>query len=274
MWRQQNWWAERDVCMYLYACGRISRASLVLRRANLPEIVGPGSSHAARRVSRRRRASAVTVHHTQRDAGRESHYERRREEVHDGSDLRLAIIVRQHYATVHPAIMAGKLGALVTQLAGEVRAIDYRGVSAALDVHQEHRLDVPRGGHCFGQRGFVTAKISGGEEEKEESVAGEFEFLCLPPDTHANLRIGRYRSSRNGFQFFFHFPPYTHTHTQAAHSILKLNNGWEKERRAGTRVMSVMSLNFMDYVHYAFRTLYARIYGNYSKSLRATRGIS
>lgn len=86
-------------------------------------------------MPRRRRAPAVTVHHTQRDAGRESHYERCREEVHDGSDLCLAIIVRQHYATVHPAVMAGKPRALVTQLAGEVHAVDHRRISAALDVH-------------------------------------------------------------------------------------------------------------------------------------------
>lgn len=99
------------------------------------------------------------MHHTQRDAGRESHYERRREEVHDGSDLCLAIIVRQHYATVHPAIMTGKLGALVTQLAGEVLAIDCRWISTALDVHQQHRLDVPRGGHCSTKR-YFTAEIS------------------------------------------------------------------------------------------------------------------
>jgi len=99
-------------------------------------------------MSRWRRAPAVTVHHTQRDAGRESHYERRREEVHDGSD-----------ATVHPAIMAGKLRALVTQLAGEVLAIDYWRISATLDVHQQHRLDVPRGRLCLTKR-YFTADIS------------------------------------------------------------------------------------------------------------------
>lgn len=99
-------------------------------------------------MSRGRRASAVTVHHTQRDAGRESHYKGRREEVHNDGDLCLAIIVRHHYTTIHPAIMAGKPRALVTQLAGEVVAVDCRRVPAALDVHQEHRLDVARGGHC------------------------------------------------------------------------------------------------------------------------------
>lgn len=113
-------------------------------------------------MSRWRRAPAVTVHHTQRDAGRESHYERRREEVHDSSDLCLAIIVCHHYATIHPAIMAGKLRALVTQLAGEVLAIDYRRISAALDVHQQHRLDISRGGHCSTKRCF-TAEISIGQ---------------------------------------------------------------------------------------------------------------
>ena len=113
-------------------------------------------------MSRWWRAPAVTVHHTQRDASRESHYERRREEVHDGSDLCLAIIVRHHYATVHPAIMARKLRAFVTQLAGEVLAIDYRRISATLDVHQQHRLDVPRRGHCSTKR-YFTAKISIGE---------------------------------------------------------------------------------------------------------------
>lgn len=113
-------------------------------------------------MSRWRRAPAVTVHHTQHDAGRESHYERRREEVHDDSDLCLAIIVRQHYATVHPAVMAGELRALVTQLASEVLAIDYRRISAALDVHQQHRLDIPRGGHCSTKR-YFTAEINIGE---------------------------------------------------------------------------------------------------------------
>lgn len=121
---------------------------LLILTNQLPEIVALGSSHAAWRMSRGRRASAVTVHHTQRDAGRESHYERRGEEVHNDGDLCLAIIVRHHYTTVHPAIMAGKFRALVTQLAGEVLAVDCRRVSAALDVHQQHRLDVPRGGYC------------------------------------------------------------------------------------------------------------------------------
>jgi len=99
-------------------------------------------------VSRGRRAPAVTVHHTQHDAGRDSHYERCREEVHNDGDLRLAIIVRHRYAAVHAAVMAGEPRALVTELAGEVLAVDVRRIAAALDVHQQHRLDVPRGGHC------------------------------------------------------------------------------------------------------------------------------
>lgn len=75
------------------------------------------------------------MHHTQRDAGRESHYERRREEVHDGSDLCFTIIVRHHYTAVHAAVVAGEPRALVPQLAGEVLAVDHRRVSAALDVY-------------------------------------------------------------------------------------------------------------------------------------------
>lgn len=82
-----------------------------------------------------RTAPAVTVHHTQSDAGRESHYERRREEVNDGGDLRLAIIVRHHYTAVHAAVMAGELRTLVAQFASEVFAVYDRRIAATLDVH-------------------------------------------------------------------------------------------------------------------------------------------
>lgn len=93
-------------------------------------------------------APAVTVHHTQSDAGRESHYERRREEVYDGGDLRLAVIVRHHYAAVHAAVMAGEFRAFVAQFAGEILAVDDRRIAAPFDVHQQHRLHVAWRWHC------------------------------------------------------------------------------------------------------------------------------
>lgn len=108
----------------------------------LPEIVASGSLDASRRMSWRWAASAVTMHHTQSDAGRESHYERRREEVYDSGDLRLAVIVRHHYAAVHSAVMAGKFRTLVAQFASEVLAVDDRRVAAPFNVHQEHCLHV------------------------------------------------------------------------------------------------------------------------------------
>lgn len=172
----------------MYMCMCVS--GFVLWRGWLPEVVAPGSSHAAWRMSRWRRAPAVTVHHTQRDAGRESHYERRSEEVHDDSDLCLAIIVRQHYATIHPAIMAGKLRALVTQLAGEVLAIDCRRISAALDVDQQHRLDVPRRGHCSTKRRF-TAEIN----IRQIWIFKLAEHACIVDLSNWNV-----------FQFLFDFP--------------------------------------------------------------------
>lgn len=82
-------------------------------KVTLPEIVAPASSHSSRRMPWRWTAPAVTVHHTQSDAGRESHYERRCEEVYDGGDLRLAVIVRHHYAAVHAAVMAREFRAFV-----------------------------------------------------------------------------------------------------------------------------------------------------------------
>lgn len=99
-------------------------------------------------MSGRRTAPTVTVHHTQSDAGRESHYEWRREEVYDGGNLRLAVVVRHHYAAVHTAVMAGELRALVAQFPGEVVAVDDRWIPAPFDVHQEGRLDVTRRRHC------------------------------------------------------------------------------------------------------------------------------
>lgn len=93
-------------------------------------------------------APAVTVHHTQSDAGRESHYERRREEVYDGGDLRFAVIVRHHYAAVHTAVMAGKFRAFVAHFAGEVLAVDDRRIAAPFDVHQKHCLHIAGSRHC------------------------------------------------------------------------------------------------------------------------------
>lgn len=119
-----------------------------LFKVTLPEIVAPASSDSSRRMPWRWTAPAVTVHHTQSDAGRESHYERRREEVYDGGDLRLAVIVRHHYAAVHAAVMAGEFRAFVAQFAGEILAVDDRRIAATFDVHQQHRLHVAWRWHC------------------------------------------------------------------------------------------------------------------------------
>lgn len=110
--------------------------------------MAPGPPDPARRMPGWWTAPTVTVHHTQSDAGRESHYERRRQEVYDGGDLRLVVIVRHHYAAVHAAVMAGEPRALVAQFAGEVVAVDDRRIAAPFDVHQEHRLDVAWRRHC------------------------------------------------------------------------------------------------------------------------------
>ena len=101
-------------------------------------------------------APAVTVHYTQSDAGRESHYERRREEVYDGGDLRLAVIVRHHYAAVHAAVMAGEFRAFVAQFAGEILAVDDRRIAATFDVHQQHRLHVAWRWHCRNYHNIIV----------------------------------------------------------------------------------------------------------------------
>lgn len=80
--------------------------------------------------------------------------------MYDGGDLRLAVIVRHHYAAVHAAVMAGEFRAFVAQFAGEVLAVDDRRIAAAFDVHQEHRLHVAWRRHCRKRKCLVTLRIS------------------------------------------------------------------------------------------------------------------
>lgn len=91
---------------------------------------------------RGRRAPAIAVHHAQRNAGCQCNDERDSEEVHYGCELCLAIILGHNNAAVNAAVMAWKLSTLVTQFTSEIFTVDRRRISAALDVHQQHRLDI------------------------------------------------------------------------------------------------------------------------------------
>lgn len=191
----------------------------------LPEIVGSGSSHTTWRMSRWRTASAVTMHHTQCNAGCESHYERCREIMHDGSDLCLTIVVCHHYTTVHSTIMAGKLCAFITQFAGKVLAIDNWRISATFDVHQKHTFDVSRSGGCS------TRNILRWELTFKGTL---IKFLC-------------FLTKRTFYHFFF----VCFSIFQAMRFILHLDNQFGRTER------EIAIVEFLIYYVYIFSTLCA-----------------